>query len=112
MFFSSKIENTAKNLGIEVIKVRNYQEIRERIGEKAIDLMIVDLVSKGIDVEKVLADLKNSPKQSRVFRIGYLPHVQWKIADQFREKGIDLVITRSKFSEKMSDIIKKHSTVA
>ena len=70
--------------------------------------MIIDLASKKIDAEKVFAELKNSKKHGKVFCIGYLPHVEKELADKFREKGVDLVIPRSKFSKQMSAIIEEH----
>ena len=108
VFFSSKIENTAKNLDIDIVKVKNREELPEKIEEKTIDLVIIDLASRKIDVEKVFAELKNSKKHGKVFCIGYLPHVERELADKFRKKGVDLVIPRSKFSREMSIIIKEH----
>ena len=107
MFFSSKIENTAKDLDIGVIKVKNREELLDKIEEKTIDLVIIDLASRKIDAEKVFTELKNSRKHGKVFCIGYLPHVERELADKFREKGVDLVIPRSKFSKQMSAIIEE-----
>ena len=108
MFFSSKIENTAKDLDITIIKLRNHEELLDKIQGKTIDLVIIDLASRKIDVEKVFAELKNSKEHSKVFCIGYLPHVERELAGKFREKGVDLVIPRSKFSREMGLIIKEH----
>lgn len=108
VFFSSKIENTAKDLDVSVIKVRNREELLDKIEGKTIDLVIIDLASRKIDAEKVFAELKSSRKHGKVFCIGYLPHVERELADKFREKGVNLVIPRSKFSREMSAIIKEH----
>lgn len=108
MFFSSKIENTAKDLDIGVIKVKNRDELLNKIEGKTLDIVIIDLASRKIDSENVFAELKNSKKHGKVFCIGYLPHVERELADKFREKGVDLVIPRSKFSREMSAIIKEH----
>ena len=108
MFFSSKIESTAKNLDISVIKVRNHEKLQDKIEGKTVDLVIIDLASKKIDAEEVFTGLKNSPEHKKVFCIGYLPHVERELANKFREKGVGLVIPRSKFSREMSAIIKEH----
>ena len=108
VFFSSKIENTAKDLDIGVIKVKNREELPDKINGKTIDLVIIDLASRKIDPEKVFGDLKSSKKHGKVFCIGYLPHVERELADKFREKGMDLVIPRSKFSKQMNAIIEEH----
>lgn len=108
VFFSSKIESTAKHLGIVMIKVKNHDEFRDNIEGKTVDLVIIDLASKKIDAEEVFTELRNSPEHKKVFCIGYLPHVERELADKFREKGVDLVIPRSRFSREMSKIIEEH----
>ena len=107
MFFSSKIENTAKNLDIYIVKVKDGEELQDKIEGKTVDLVIIDLASKKIDAEKVFAELRDSKKLGKVFCIGYLPHVERELANKFREKGVDLVIPRSKFSREMSTVIKE-----
>ena len=108
MFFSSKIENTAKNLDIATVKIKNREELQDKIEGKSIDLVILDLASRKIDAEEVFTELRNSTEHKKVFCIGYLPHVERELASKFREKGMDLVIPRSKFSREMSAIIKEH----
>ena len=108
MFFSSKIENTAKNLDIATVKIKSREELQGKIEGKTIDLVIIDLASRKIDVERVFAELRNFEKHGKVFCIGYLPHVERELADKFRGKGVDLVIPRSKFSREMGAIMKEH----
>lgn len=109
IFFSSKIETTAKDLDINVVKVKNCEKLQDKIKGKIVDLVIIDLASKKIDAEEVFIKLKDSPEHKKVFCIGYLPHVEQELADKFRRKGVDLVIPRSKFSREMNAIIKEHS---
>ena len=108
MFFSSRIENTAKNLDIATVKIKNREEFQDKIEEETIDLVILDLASRKIDAEEVFTELRNSTEHKKVFCIGYLPHVERELASKFREKGMDLVIPRSKFSREMGAIIKEH----
>ena len=108
MFFSSKIESATKHLGIVMIKVKNHDEFRDKIEGKTVDLVIVDLASKRIDAKDIFIKLKSFPEHQETFCIGYLPHVERELASKFREKGVDLVIPRSKFSREMSEIIEEH----
>ena len=108
VFFSSKIESTAKHLGIVMINVKNHDEFRDKIEGKTVDLVIIDLASKKIDAEDVFTKLKSFPEHQEIFCIGYLPHVERELASKFREKGVDLVIPRSKFSREMNKIIEEH----
>lgn len=108
MFFSSKIEGAIKHLAIVMIKVKNHEEFRDKIEGKRVDLVIIDLASRRIDTEDVFTKLKSFPEHQETFCIGYLPHVERELASKFREKGVDLVIPRSKFSREMSKIIEEH----
>ncbi len=108
MFFSSKIESTMSHLGIAMIKVRNHDEFQDKIEGKTVNLVIIDLASKKIDAEHVFTKLKSFSEHQKTSCIGYLPHVERELAHRFREKGVELVIPRSKFSRQMSKIIKEH----
>jgi len=108
MFFSSKIESAIKHLGIVMIKVKNLDEFRDKIEGKTVDLVIIDLASKRIDAEDVFTKLKSFPEHQETFCIGYLPHVERELASKLREKGVDLVVPRSKFSREISRIIEEH----
>ena len=109
IFFSSKIESVAKNLDVGIVKARNCEELQDKIEGKTVDLVIIDLASRKIDAEELFTELRNSTEHKKVFCIGYLPHVEQELANKFRIKGVDLVISRSKFSREMSMIIKRHS---
>lgn len=89
-------------------KVKNNEEFRNKIERRRVDLVIIDLASKRIDAEDVFNKLKSFPEHQGIFCIGYLPHVERELAGKFREKGVDLVIPRSKFSREMNQIIEEH----
>lgn len=108
MFFSSKIEGAAKDLDVSVVKAKNREEFQDRIEGKKVDLVIIDLASRRIDAGEIFARLKNSAIHKETFCIGYLPHVERELTARFREKGVDLVLPRSKFSREMSAVIKEH----
>ncbi len=108
MFFSSKIESAAERLDVSMVKAKNREEFQDRVEGKKVDLVIIDLASKKIDAEEIFTRLKNSDIHKKTFCIGYLPHVERDLAAKFREKGVDLVLPRSKFSREMSTVIKEH----
>lgn len=105
LFFSSRIESVAKALGAKLTKVRKLGELRGIIERTPPGLVIMDLASKTIDAERAFAEIRRSAGCEGVFCVGYLPHVERELAEGFREKGVDLVIARSKFSREMRDII-------
>jgi len=108
MFFSSKIENAAEHLGVSIIKARDREEFQDRVEGKKVDLVIIDLASKKIDAAEIFTRLRNSSIHKETFCVGYLPHVERDLANKFREKGVDIVLPRSKFSREMGTVIKEH----
>lgn len=105
LFFSSKIESAAKSLGAGLVKVKNREELRGRIERTPPDLVIMDLASKTIDAERAFAEIRSLAGCEGVFCVGYLPHVERELAGRFRERGVDLVVARSRFSREMRAII-------
>lgn len=111
MFFSSKIENTAKNVGFDLVKVKKLREFPDRVREKKPDLVIIDLASRKIDTGEIFNLIKGSSECAGTFCVGYLPHVEQELARRFREMGVDLVVPRSRFSAEMAEIIGKRLKV-
>lgn len=109
MFFSSKIETAARNVGFDLVKVKRLREFPERAREKKPDIIIIDLASRKIDPEGIFDLIRSSSQCAGTFCVGYLPHVERELARRFREMGVDLVVPRSRFSAEMKDIIEKHS---
>lgn len=107
LFFSSRIESAAKTLGAKLTKVRKLGELRGTVERTPPDLAIMDLASKTIDAKRAFAEIRSSAGGGGIFCVGYLPHVERGLAEEFRERGVDLVVARSRFSREMRDIIGK-----
>lgn len=105
LFFSSRVESAAKALGAKLTKVRKLEELRGTVERTPPDLVIMDLASKTIDAQRAFAEIRSLAGGEGIFCVGYLPHVERELAEGFRERGVDLVIARSKFSREMRDII-------
>ncbi len=107
IFFSSKIQAAAEKLGARTVKVKKQGELHAKTENENIGLVIIDLASKKIDAAEIFMELKNSAYHRHLFCIGYLPHVEKELAGKFLEKGIDLVVPRSRFSREMHSIMRE-----
>ncbi len=94
LFFSTKIAETAKNLGVDVGFSKDLDA----------DLFIIDLNIESIDPIETIREIKKN-KASKV--IGFLSHTQHELKEKAEIVGCDIVIPRSVFSEQLQKILKR-----
>ncbi len=99
-FFQSKIKAVADHLELDL-------EFRKELNRSDVvsdsRMVIVDLKLNGVDLREFLGKIRENYPKSRVIAFG--PHVEtelWKIA---RDAGVDQMMARSSFSQKLPDIL-------
>jgi PleD family two-component response regulator len=105
LLFSVKISTTAKAVGAEVYFERTPGMALARIKEKQPALVIFDLNSARLDPLGVIAQLKSDPETSRITTLGFVSHVHADTIAAAREAGIDDVLARSAFAERLGEIL-------
>lgn len=110
LFFSSKIREAAKPLGLNIEFVKNADELIEKLKFQKPPLLIFDLNFKAYNPTEVIKHLKSSPTLKDIPVLGYLSHVQTELKEEADKAGCDLVLPRSKFSRDLKEILAKHST--
>jgi len=101
LFFQMKLAETAKHLGLEV-KVASSAESLLQLLDPPPQLVIMDLNARSQPLE-AMKQLRRAQPDLRV--IGFLSHVQTGLAEQAKAAGFDEVMTRSKFSMSLPDIL-------
>jgi PleD family two-component response regulator len=76
-----------------------------RILEKQPALVIFDLNSSKLRPLEVIAQMKADPALAGIRTLGYVSHVQGDVIAAARKAGIDEVLARSAFSERLGDIL-------
>ena len=105
LIFSVKISTAAKALGVEVQFERAAEMVLSRIREKQPALVILDLNSTKLQPMEVVAALKADPDLKHIETLGYVSHVQTDIIAAARMAGIDDVLARSAFSDRLREIL-------
>lgn len=105
LMFSVKISTTAKAIGAPVLFERNPEMILPRIREKQPSLVIFDLNSPKLRPLEAIAALKADPALRHVPTLGYASHVQTDIIQAAKAAGIDQVLARSAFSDRLAEIL-------
>src|SRR5215831_2045238 len=96
LFFTVKINESAKRAGIPVEFIKSEQDALEKARSKPV-LMILDLNCRSIDPLDLIRKLKSDAATKDVAVIGYLSHVQGDLKQQAHEAGCDRVLARSAF---------------
>lgn len=105
LMFSIKISTAAKALGVDIYFERTPGEVVNRIREKQPSLVIFDLNSSKLRPMEVIATLKADPDLTGIETLGYVSHVQTDTIDAARKAGIDQVLARSAFSDRLGEIL-------
>ena len=105
LFFLSKIQQTAKLLGVRV-EVVTPGKLAERAAQIPIRGVILDLNYRSGSALDTLRAIKADAKIGATQVVGFLSHVQTDLATAAREAGCDLVLARSTFSQKLPELLR------
>src|ERR687896_1412816 len=110
LIFSVKISTAAKALQAPVFFERSPEMALPRIREKQPSLVIFDLNSSKLRPLEIIAQMKADPALKTIRTLGYVSHVQTDVIAAARAAGIDEVLARSAFSERLGEILSAPST--
>ena len=105
LMFSIKISTAAKALGVDIYFERSADQVVPRVREKLPSLVILDLNSTKLRPMEVIATLKADPDLKEIQTLGYVSHVQTETIEAARQAGIDRVLARSAFSDRLGEIL-------
>jgi DNA-binding NarL/FixJ family response regulator len=105
LIFSIKISTAAKHLGADVFFERTAAGIVPRVREKQPSLVIFDLNSQKLAPLDAIASLKADPELRHVKTLGYVSHVDEATVAAARQAGVDQVMARSAFTQRLPEIL-------
>ena len=105
LIFSIKIATAARQLGVPMYFERLKQNVLQTIRDKQPSLVIFDLNSAKLAPIEMIAAIKAEPALASIRTLGYVSHVDSETIDRARHAGIDQVLARSAFSEKLGEIL-------
>jgi CheY-like chemotaxis protein len=106
LLFSVKISTAAKSLGVDIYFERAADDVLPRIREKQPRLVIFDLNSSRLRPLEAIATMKADPALKNIRTLGYASHVQTDTIAAARNAGVDQVLARSAFSERLGEILR------
>ena len=111
LFFTSKIQETAKKLGVKIGFVKTIEELSQKIEENgggAPAFIIFDLNGNTtkplVTIPKLKAKFK---KQTSI--MGFVSHLQGELKVKASEVGCDTVMPRSAFSQNLPNLLRRYA---
>jgi PleD family two-component response regulator len=105
LLFSSKIRNTAKLTGVELVFARTPEEILSQARALKPALIIFDLNSAKADPINTVSALRSDPSLKTLPTMGFVSHVDTELILAAREAGVDEVMARSAFAANLAKIL-------
>ena len=105
LLFSVKISTAGKALGVDLYFERSPDSVLPTVRDKQPTLVIFDLNSVRLKPMDVIAAMKADPALQAIRTLGYVSHVDSATIDAARKAGVDQVLARSAFAERLGDIL-------
>ena len=108
LMFTVKIQEAAKRAGLDAVFVKSGDQAIEQ-AKSLPAVMILDLNNTSADALDLIASLKADAATSKVSLLGYVSHVQADLKQAAQERGCDMVIARSAFSQNLPTILRRYA---
>jgi DNA-binding NarL/FixJ family response regulator len=105
IFFSIKVKEVAKHLGVELYFERSAERIVDTVRDKQPSLVIFDLNSAKLNPLAAIAAMKADPSLAGIRTLGYVSHVDSTTIAAARQAGVDDVMARSAFADRLGEIL-------
>jgi DNA-binding NarL/FixJ family response regulator len=112
LIFSIKISTAAKQLGVDMYFERSKDKVMQTVRDKQPALVIFDLNSGKLAPIDAIAAMKSEPALATIRTLGYVSHVDTATIERARAAGVDQVLARSAFSERLGEILANADSVA
>lgn len=111
LFFTAKIQETARKLGVKVAFIKNDKEQIAALTEAAENdrpgLIVFDLNNANAKPLTLIPKLKTKLKKTTSI-IGFLSHLQGDLKAKAVEAGCDTVMPRAAFSQNLPNLLRRY----
>jgi hypothetical protein len=101
ILFSSRISETARQLGRPCRVTRSVEDFRARLGDSP-GLVMLDLTAQGLDLEAALAAFDGAGRPAPL--LAWTTHALWKSTRPLHAR-CDRVVTREELTEKLPELL-------
>ena len=105
LLFSVKISTSGKALGVDLYFERSPDNVLRTVRDRRPSLVIFDLNSTRLKPMEAIAAMKADPELQTIRTLGYVSHVDSASIEAARQAGVDQVLARSAFVERLGEIL-------
>lgn len=105
LMFATKISTAARALKVAVAFERAADNVVARVRSERPALIIFDLNSAKLRPLEAIAAIKEDAGLRSLRTLGYVSHVQADVIAAARAAGVDEVLARSAFAERLGEIL-------
>jgi PleD family two-component response regulator len=105
--FTSKIKTAAGRAGAQVRFARSSDQALAQMREEPPALVILDLNNARTDPLGTIGRMKADPALAGIPTVGFASHVQVEVIDAARKAGVDEVMARSAFTDRLLEILQR-----
>jgi PleD family two-component response regulator len=106
LMFTSKIRMAAQQVGAAVSIARSRESALTEMRTHPPSLVILDLNNPRTDPLGIVSTMKADPALAAVPTVAFASHVQVELIETARRAGIDQVMARSMFTERLAQILR------
>ena len=110
LFFVSKLQETARQVGAELRVVRAADFRAESLRGAKPALAVFDLNATSANAVELIRQMKADAELKEIPVIAFLSHVQVDLQRAAQAAGCDQVLPRSKFTASLADILRQANT--
>lgn len=107
LFFSTKIQDTAKHLGHAATISRTPDDFVRKAQELSPALLIVDLTAEGMGLEELLAKLRLETEAAPIPLLAFTTHAAWKQTAPLH-RLCNQVVTKDELSRDLPALLAKY----
>jgi PleD family two-component response regulator len=104
LFWKARLLETAKAAGATIVLVADPAQLATKSAEQKPDILFVDLALRREPFESVRA-FKDAPDTAKIPVVGYFEHMRVDLHKRGKEAGIETLIARSTFTEKLASFL-------
>ncbi len=111
LMFTVKIQEAAKRAGMEPVFVNSQKDALAQARQHPA-VIIFDLNHSAVEPLELIAKLKSDEETREINLLGYVSHVQVDLRKAAEEKGCDVVVARSAFSQNLPALLERYLSEA
>lgn len=105
LFFAAKIRGTAASLDVEASFPKTLEKLLEEAKSGEAAAVIFDLQAKLIDAFEAARLLKSEDETRSIPLFGFYSHIDTELRERAKGSGIDEVMPRSVFNQRLMEIL-------